>query len=235
VTLRAELAGLAAVLGHGAAVTRLVPPPAYVPANLMAAAGAVTVARRAGVPLSAMGLERRSLRSGLAIGTVAAIPIALAVAGGVMLPATRRYFADERAIRGGSGYALYEGLLRIPLGTALAEEVIFRGALLGWLERRRGRRAAVALSSAVFGLWHVLPTFDGLRTNPVGSLTAGRPPRVAGAAALAVLTTAGAGWTFAWLRFRAGSVLAPAIAHASMNGFAFAAGRLLARQNGVGM
>jgi membrane protease YdiL (CAAX protease family) len=235
VTLRAELAGVAAVLGHGAAVTRLVPRPAYVPANLVAAAGAVRVARRAGVPLSMMGLERRSLRSGLVMGTAAAIPIALAVASGAMLPATRRYFADERAVRGGLGYALYEGLLRIPLGTALAEEVIFRGALLGWLERRRGRRMAVAMSSAVFGLWHVLPTFDGLRANPVGSLTAGRPSRVAGAAAVAVLTTAGAGWAFAWLRLRAGSVLAPAIAHASMNGFAFAAGRLLARQNGVGM
>ena len=59
-------------------------------------------------------------------------------------------------------------MVRIPLGTAVAEETIFRGAVLGLLTQRHPRARAVAVSSALFGCWHVLPTLDTLALNPVG-------------------------------------------------------------------
>jgi membrane protease YdiL (CAAX protease family) len=226
---RAEVATLLAVLGYSVVVTRAVPSRGYVPANVAAAAAAVAVASRAGVARSTMGLRPARLRRGTRVGLAAGIPVAAAIAAAAALPATRRFFYDERTVRGGRGYALYEGVVRIPLGTALAEEVIFRGALMGWLLHRRSPAYAVVVSSGLFGLWHILPTLDGLRMNPVGELINGSRSRTAGALAAVVVSTAAAGCAFAWLRLRSGSVLAPAIAHTTMNAGAFAAGRFVAR------
>lgn len=62
---------------------------------------------------------------------------------------------------------------RIPRGTALGEEAMFRGALLGLFLRRHTRPTAVLASSTRFGLWHVLPTLDTLDANPAGVLRPG--------------------------------------------------------------
>ncbi len=54
----------------------------------------------------------------------------------------------------------YQTLLRIPLGTALLEEVAFRGVLFGvWLETAGARRALIG-SSVAFALWHIAPTVE---------------------------------------------------------------------------
>ena len=171
---RAELAAAAALLAWNAAINRMVPSPAYV-------------------------------------------------------PATRRWFLDERATTGDAGYALYHTVVRIPFGTAAAEEVLFRGALLGMLLQRHSRVRASAVSSALFGLWHVLPTLDTLALNPAGSAVGGDPVRIGGAVLASVVVTAAAGLGFSWLRFRGDSVLAPVVAHAALNSSAFVAARLAAR------
>ncbi|TWS19834.1 CPBP family intramembrane metalloprotease [Tsukamurella asaccharolytica] len=46
-------------------------------------------------------------------------------------------------------------LVDIPLGTALPEEVLFRGALTPSLEAAFGRRVGSAVGPLAFGLWHV--------------------------------------------------------------------------------
>jgi uncharacterized protein len=154
---------------------------------------------------------------------------AAGVALGAAVPATRRWFLDERATTGGAGHALYHTLVRIPLGTAVAEETLFRGALLGILLQRHSRARASAVSAALFGLWHVLPTLDTLALNPLGSAVGGDPVRTTGAVMASVAATAAAGLGFSWLRFRGDSVLAPVVAHAALNCSAFAAARLVAR------
>ena len=50
---------------------------------------------------------------------------------------------------------------------AAAEEIAFRGALLGLLLRRHRRATAVASSSLLFGLWHLLPTLPAMRRYPI--------------------------------------------------------------------
>lgn len=40
------------------------------------------------------------------------------------------------------------------LFVALYEEALFRGAILGWLKTRMPAVAAIAISSALFGVWH---------------------------------------------------------------------------------
>ena len=50
---------------------------------------------------------------------------------------------------------------------AAAEEIAFRGALLCLLLRRHRRATAVASSSLLFGLWHLLPTLPAMRRYPI--------------------------------------------------------------------
>jgi membrane protease YdiL (CAAX protease family) len=224
-----EVVASAAVLAYGVIIHRVVPAGAYVPTNLAVAALSVAAARAYGVPFAEMGLRRDRAGRGARIGLIAAAAVAAVIALAVALPATRRYFLDQRAIGGGTGHLLYEVLVRIPFGTALAEEVVFRGSLLGLFLQRHSRTTATAMTSVLFGFWHVVPTLDTLPMNPAGSLTEGDVFRTGVALLLAVLATAAAGWGFAWLRFRSETVVAPAIAHGSINSFALLAGRLVAR------
>jgi uncharacterized protein len=225
----AELAAAAALLAWNAAINRAVPPSAYVPANLAAAGLSLAWARRRRVPAADLGLGGDRIGRGLRVGLAAAAPVTALVAAGAALPATRRWFLDDRATAGDAGYALYHTLVRIPLGTAAAEEAIFRGALLGLLLQRHSRVRASVVSSALFGLGHVLPTLATLPGKPAGSAAAGDPVRTAGTVLASVLVTAVAGLGFSWLRFRGDSLVAPAVVHAALNGSAFAAARLVAR------
>jgi membrane protease YdiL (CAAX protease family) len=225
----AELTAAAALLAWSAAINRMVPRPAYVPANLAAAGLSVLAARTRRVPAAELGLARDRAGRGLLVGLAAAAPVAGVVALGAALPATRRFFVDERGSTGGAGHALYHTLVRIPFGTALAEETLFRGALLGVLLQRHSPARAAAVSSALFGCWHVLPTLDTLALNRVGAAAGGDPARTGAAVAASVAVTAVAGLGFSWLRFRADSVVAPMLVHATLNGSAFAAARLVAR------
>ena len=143
----------------------------------------------------------------------AAVVAGGAVVAAAALPATRELFRDRRLSGVGRAEAAYQVAVRIPLATALAEELMFRGALLALFRRRRSTAAAVLWTSLLFGAWHVLPTIDDYPGSPAG---------------------AGAGAGLAWLRLRSGSVLAPALAHAALNVSAYLAGRrLLARGDGV--
>jgi membrane protease YdiL (CAAX protease family) len=226
---RAELAAAVALLTWNTAINRLVPSPAYVPANLAAAGLALAAGRRARVPAADLGLDPGRAGRGLRVGLAAAVPVVAAVAAGAALPATRRWFRDERAATGGTGRALYHALVRIPLGTAVAEETIFRGALLGMLLQRHPTARAAAVSSVLFGCWHVLPTIDTLALNPLGERVGGDPARTGGAVVASVAVTAAAGLGFSWLRLRADSLVAPVVVHAVLNSSAFAAARLVSR------
>jgi membrane protease YdiL (CAAX protease family) len=226
---RAELAAAAFLAAWNAAINRVVPSPAYVPANLAAAGLALAAGRRARVPAADLGLDPGRAGRGLRVGLAAAVPVVAAVAAGAALPATRRWFRDERAATGGTGRALYHALVRIPLGTAVAEETIFRGALLGMLLQRHPTARAAAVSSVLFGCWHVLPTLDTLALNPLGERVGGDPARTGGAVVASVAVTAAAGLGFSWLRLRADSLVAPVVVHAVLNSSAFAAARLVGR------
>jgi len=220
--------GAALTLAYSYVINRVVPQAWYVPANLSAAAGFVALARGLGATWTDIGVRRERLGRGVRVGLAAAVPIAVVVAAGVAVPATRKYFADQRVIGVGAGATVFDVLVRIPIGTAVCEELIFRGALLGVVLRHRTPVTAVVFSSLMFGLWHVFPTLDTLHLNPLGSLVEGSALRTAEAVAGTVAVTAAAGAGFCWLRLRANSIVAPIIAHGVLNTAAFLGGRLVA-------
>ena len=199
---------------------RAVRAPIVVALNLALAAGLVLMARSAGASWHALGLDPRGVGSGLIQGAIVA-GVVLASGFLVLLTPLRRPFRDLRAVEMRPSQLAFHYLLRIPFGTALAEEVFFRGVLLTLAAAEGWGLGALVWSSAAFGLWHVGATLDFLRAN--------RPSADGPEKALAVLagvafTTVG-GILFAVLRITAESLLAPILAHAAVNTVGFTLAR----------
>jgi membrane protease YdiL (CAAX protease family) len=199
-----------------------------IPANVGTAVAAVAVARAGGASWGDLGLEPAAIPSGLREGASMLPGICTVVALGAALPATHAFFTDERVTTWSRGELTYHLVVRVPLATAAAEELLFRSALLGVELRRRPRRSALASTALAFGLWHVLPALRAHEANPSGARLAdrvgGRPATVA----TTVAVTAAAGAGFAWLRLRSRSVVAPIVAHAAINAAALLATRVAA-------
>ena len=77
---------------------------------------------------------------------------------------TNGFLHDSRAQISG-GWLLYELGVSIVLVTVIPEEFAFRGVLLGSALRLWGPWRASLITSALFGLWHVLPTLHTMRDN----------------------------------------------------------------------
>lgn len=143
-----------------------------------------------------MGLRGDRRRSGLRLGGAAALAVTATVAVGTAVPGVRTAMAirelPARPIRWLS--------LEIPLGTVWSEETAFRGALATYAAAAFGPRRGRALQSLTFGLTHI-PDARGNGESVAGT----------------VAVTTVAGWLFAMLAERSGSLLAPMLAHLSVN------------------
>jgi membrane protease YdiL (CAAX protease family) len=221
-----ELGAAAAVIAYGVLINRVVPGELYVPVNLAAGCAAVAAAHALGADWRDLGLARDRMKAGLKLGGITLIPIAAAVAVGLAIPWTREFFRDTTIAGASTAEATYTLLLRIPFGTAMAEELIFRGALLGLFMQRHRPWVAALLSSLVFGVWHVLPTLSSLGDKPGVSAAQDNPLLQVGAVAFVVLATGVAGMFFSWLRLRSGSILAPWLTHTGFNAIGYLGSRL---------
>jgi membrane protease YdiL (CAAX protease family) len=225
------MALVVALAAAGNLATNLLAPAAlYVPTALVVAAAAVLIAVRVGgCGARDLGLAGTDLARGLRLGAAAMAVVALLLALGVALPATRELFADRRVDEYAVPALLYATLVRIPFGTVLLEETLFRGVLLGLGLRQWPPRMAVAWSSALFGLWHVLPAGGLAGYNPaVAGTLHGAGGRLLVTAA-AVAASALAGVVFCWLRLRSGSLVAPVMLHTATNSLAYATAWALLR------
>ena len=210
-TLAAGLGLLLVLYGNLMAPARI-RPSVRVALNLGAGALLVAAGRAAGLSLDRMGLGARDLGTAAAWGAGVGAGLALVLAAALATPRGAGLFRNVRLSRLGRREVAFRLLVQIPLGIALFEEVAFRGVFLGALTRVVSDPAAAAISSGVFGLWHIGPALDRLRAN--------RPD--AGRRALAhvagtVLVTAVGGVLFAALRLGTGSIVAPTLAHAAAN------------------
>ena len=162
-----EIAASAATLAYNVLISQATTSGAgYVTANACAATVSVLAARHRGVSWARLGMVPGRLGRGIRIGLATALPIASVAGLGVAVPATRRFFRDERAVEG---------------------------------DTRHG--------------------------SPAAAHVQGDPKRMAGIVLATVTATTVAGYGLAWLRFRSGSLAAPAVAHASLNAAAYLAAR----------
>lgn len=174
---------------------------------------------RVGFTWEQLGLGRAQLRGGLRLGALAALVVAVVITVAVAIPATRSFFASSSVDSDSAARHVLAPLLVIPLGTVVFEETIFRGVLLALLLRRCPRRAAVLVSSVIFGLWHLVPALSAAD----GKAAAAALGTVVGTVAV----TTAAGVIFAWLRLRSGSLAAPILAHVATNSFAYTAATIV--------
>jgi uncharacterized protein len=192
-------------------------PDAHVAVGLGLAAWLVAITRAQGFTAADLGLARSTWRTGLRWGAAAAALVGAAYALAYLVAPVREALPEAG---GGIGRAaLWAVLVVIPLGTVLPEELAFRGLLLVLLGRRLGLLAGTLVSSVLFGLWHVLASLGGGAANAaiadvVGGDAAGTAVRVV----VTVGFTSVAGLVLCWLRLRSGSLLAPMLAHWTVNG-----------------
>ncbi len=187
-----------------------------------AVAGALLVfARWNGLTWHELGLHRHRHRSGLrwGLGVIAVVAVIYLI--GVLLPVSRTAFLDAR-YHFGVGSALFAAFVTIPVTTILVEEVAFRSVLWAVLSRHATTWRVLLASSALFGLWHILPSRHVATANDgVGDVLQGVGVAGAGAAALVIVgivlfTTIG-GVVAGELRRRSGSVIASAGMHWATN------------------
>jgi membrane protease YdiL (CAAX protease family) len=143
-----------------------------------------------------LGLRPPQLWSGLRVGLAAAAPVVLGVAASAAAPPVRSAMA-ERDLPGSPSRWL---VVRIPFGTVWAEEAAFRAALGTVAADAFGPTGGRLLQSLAFGLSHIA---DARGTGEPVLPT--------------VLVTGVAGWIFALLRERSGSLAAPMLAHLAIN------------------
>ena len=143
-----------------------------------------------------IGARAQQRRSGLRVGGAAALAVTAAVAGATAVPRVRAAMAvrdlPQRPVR----WLVVE----IPLGTVWSEETAFRGALATLAAAAFGPRHGRALQALTFGLTHI-PDARSTGEPVLGT----------------VAVTTAAGWVFAVLAERSGSLLAPMLAHLAVN------------------
>jgi membrane protease YdiL (CAAX protease family) len=191
-------------------------PSASVVLGATATAGLLAIARASGLTWAQLGLSPDRIRHGLvwglgAIGAVGAVYLV-----GVALPVTRTAFLDARYQLEASD-ALKTALVVIPIGTVLFEEIAFRSVLWGMLKRHMSTTRTIVVSSALFGLWHILPSLDFAEAHGLGDPDTS-PAATAAVVLGTVLFTAAGGAVAGELRRRSGSVLASAGMHWATNG-----------------
>lgn len=202
-----------AILVYGVVLAQYVPERWHLIANLLASAVAVLSAIWSGLSAAELGLDPAFVLRGLVITLIGTLGIGLLAATVIwLLPAKKL-----RRIPGVSrpGNIVYQTAVRIPLSTALSEEILFRGVLLALALQHHDVWVAILISSLVFAAWHIIPT---MRDH---SATAVLPT---------VIVTAIAGLFFAWLRLVSGSLIAPWLMHWTINAAALFAHYALSKK-----
>jgi uncharacterized protein len=185
--------------------------------NGAVAIGLLALARSCGLDAGALGLRRDLVRRSALVGLVGVALVALGYLVALAVPQLRDAFDDRRAADLSLGALLWVAAVRIPIGTVLLEEVAFRGvlpAMFGGTERWRWR--PVLGASALFGLWHVLPSIHLVGENAaLGSLFGPAAPVMVPLLAVAGSILAGL-WLCVW-RYTGRGLLAPIMVHLATN------------------
>jgi CAAX protease family protein len=221
-----DLGAAALTLAWGAFAHRVLPERVRAASGLGAALGLAALARREGAAWRDLGCDTRDLPAGLKLGAAAAGAIVAVTAMARAFDRSGTAFQDARVSEASRAEAVAQLLIRIPIATALAEELVFRGVILGFGQRDGDRRRALLVSSLAFGLWHIGSALHPERQRATAGVVGYRLPPAPVAVLGDVAATTIGGIGFGWLRLRSGSIAAPVLAHAALNGSAYVATRL---------
>jgi uncharacterized protein len=180
--------------------------PLYVPLNLVLALVLILVG------LGPLNLSTQVIGSDTDLGDLL---LGTAIGAGLSLPLFALRISDRR-LAGLRGRALlYQTLVRVPLGTAVTEEIAFRGVLFA-AASAEGFPEPAAIASLAFGLWHVGPTYILIHVNRPDASTRTKVLVIAAG----IVATSVVGLMLIELRIETGGLVAPIALHASLNSLA---------------
>ena len=189
----------------------------YVPLNLSVGLLLVLWARWCGLSWKDLGLSSASLQSGAIWGLLLGIALPSVLFLALVFPDPIPSLLDDPRLEGVTLAGLaYRGLVRIPLGTALFEEVALRGVLYGVWLKTSNLRSAVLGFSLLFALWHIVPTFNVMQDSEHFD----RPEWILMGVLGGIMATLLGGLFFAWLRYRTGGIYGPFLTHWLINALA---------------
>lgn len=223
---RVSLTRALGILGvHNLVQNTLLNERGYVSGNIVVSAALVCVARRSGLSWDAIGLVTPRRGSTTRAGVIAVLASASGALTALVNPEFRAVIADDQGRVSDRSHIVRRALIRFPVGTALFEEVAFRGVLPVLASSNESRGDVV--SAAVFAVWHLFPT---ARLQSRVATAHGRPTHGRVRAALVGSAAAGvAGLGLSWLRRSTDSLFAPWLVHSAVNATAFVAAAIRAR------
>lgn len=192
----------------------------------VAIAGLALLARADGLERRQWGLGPVRLQAAL-MAVVLVVVIAAAMLVGTQLAGVSSAYLDERVADMTAGQLAFAALVRAPVGTALLEEMAFRGVLLAMLARRFGTGWGVACSSLAFGAWHVVPSLGIASGNVAVGSALGSHPLVA--ASVGVVAAALVGAFLCLLRIRYDHLIVPLSVHMTSNSLGYVLAWLVMR------
>jgi uncharacterized protein len=147
--------------------------------------------------------------AGLEVGVLIGAAVVVLVA---VLAGPFGVFPADPAVQGMAwGVLAWQVLIRIPIGTALFEETMFRGVLYGLWRRTLRSWQAATLSSVAFALWHMVAELQRQERQENTSGGDG----LASAVPFVFLFLLGS--ALCGLRERTAGVVAPTIVHWALN------------------
>lgn len=192
-----EIIAALVILAYGTAMARFLPQKSHYVANVIMVASVLAIAKIFGVSLAEMGLSIATLGKGFIVGMAVSAVIIGAVLAVSGLRHTRPFFMENPLTHASRKKRFYESFVRIPLSTALIEELLFRGFFLGLLLQNNSPLVASLWCSLVFGIWHIAPTLNTLGDNQAAQAIAKRSKAHHFVSVLGtVFTTAVAGLVF---------------------------------------
>jgi membrane protease YdiL (CAAX protease family) len=213
-----ELVLIILILLYSTVLERAVPERFHLYLNIAIAGVAILLGLSFGLNFEQMGLAFNKILPGIFIALTAVGAIVLGTSIIATIPFLRRFFLSDDLAHASGKLITYEATVRVPFGTALIEEVLFRGVLLGLLLQHNSTIIAIIISSIIFGLWHILPTISMLEENKIlAKASKDLASRKYGSVIGVVLITTSAGFIFAWLRIISNSIIAPWLVHWSIN------------------
>ena len=210
----AEIIVLSAIVGaYGYVASRKIAAKYYTLINLAFAILLASACAALGVSSKNLGLDAAGAQLVLALAV-----IVLALFMGVLLVRLRRLRLSKPDYN--------ELFLRIPFGTALAEELVFRGSIMGILLQNYGKATALLVSSLLFSLWHLLPVPSETWANQ-NIIKAGNPKWLSLSLPflVTVSVTFAGGLVFGWLRLASGALIIAWAAHTLTNITGWLAGK----------
>lgn len=216
-----ELGFILLIAVYSIVITKIIPKKLYSFSNLIIAFGAILYGVFFGISLQQLGISLNLMLVNMLIGLALSMPIIIFTILFSSFPTFRKHFSHQPNQNYNWRQFAYELGFRIPFGTALSEEVIFRSVLFAILLTNHSVILAIIFDSIIFGLWHVFPTLHTVEDHkPLNDKLKNKYQRNMLAVLVSIITTSILGAGLAILTLKTKSFISAWILHSAINGSA---------------